>query len=305
MSDQMSLFPSKDLPEGKEPSRETETTPLDEMFSADRRYRSSRAYMDMLRFISRFPNYSAFNCFLLHTQNPSITFVATAGRWRKQFGRRPKIDARPLMILAPMSPVRFVYDVKDTEGDPVSPESLTLIDTTGRLPREVYNKTIHNCAVQGIAVRDVVSKNRYPGSAVPLTYDTRKQFHDLNLDAPMKYLILIEKDRALEDKYASLACELGHIFCGHLGIDGKAWWQDRRGTGETEAKIEAESVAFLASRRKGLVAGSEKYLSEYAQQDRKIPVFGLNGVLHSTHYIEEMGKTRWKTPRKKSRYQAE
>jgi hypothetical protein len=154
-------------------------------------------------------------------------------------------------------------------------------------------------------VRDVVLKNQDATGAIPLTYNVRKQFKNLYLDSRMKYLILLENEQTLEEKYSSLAHELGHIFCGHLGIDEKAWWQDRRGTGQVIAEIEAGSVAFLVCTRKGLFTSAEKYLAEYARQDCEMPVFGLNAVLNSIHYIEEMGKSRWKIPRKKSRYIAE
>jgi len=305
MSSQMSLFPSKDLPEEEEHTGEIKLSAIDEMFAASRRYRSSREYMELLQFIARFPKYSAFNCFLLYLQNPSMTYVATAGRWRKQFKRRLKADARPLVILAPMSPVRFLYDLKDTEGQPVSPDLLKPYDKTGRVRRAVYDKTLHNCAIHGIAARDVDLRHQYADSIIPLTYKTLKQFESLNLDSQMKYLILLERGHALEEKYSSLAYDLGHIFCGHLGIDDKAWWQDRRGTGQTQARIEAESVAFLVCRRKGLLENSGKFLSGYAQEDREIPAFSLNAVLYSAHYVEEMGKSRWRMPKKKSRYQSE
>jgi hypothetical protein len=305
MSGQMSLFPPEDLHEEKEPVYETEVSALDEMFAATRKYRSSQELMGLLRFISRFPNYSAFNCFLLHTQDPSISHVATAGRWRRQFNRRLKPNARPLVILAPMSPVRFVFDLKDTEGEPISPAMLKPVDTTERVQKDIFEKTLHNCVVHGIAVREVVLKNGDSGGAIPLTYNVQKQYKNLNLDSRMKYLILLENEQTLEEKYSSLAYELGHIFCGHLGIDDKAWWQDRRGTDQALAEIEAGSVAFLVCTRKGLVTIGGKYLAEYARQDCEMPVFGMTAVLNSVHYVEEMGRSRWKIPRKKSRYLGE
>ena len=305
MSGQMSLFPSQDLPEEKDSDREIDLNALDEMFAASRRYRSSLEYMELLRFISRFPNYSTFNCMLLHIQDPSISYVATAGKWRKQFKRRLKPDARPLVILAPMSPVRFVFDLKDTEGEPVPPSLLRPFDTTERIQKDIFDRTLHNCEVHGIAVRDVDLGHTDAGGAIPLTYNVQKQFKHLDLKSQMKYLVLLEESHTLEEKYASIAYELGHIFCGHLGIDDKAWWQDRRGTDQTLAEIEAESVAFLVCRRKGLLQNADKYLANYGRHDKEMPVFGLNAVLSSIHYIEEMGKSRWKRPKKKSRYLGE
>ncbi|MGD9326523.1 MAG: hypothetical protein PVG26_21070, partial [Desulfobacterales bacterium] len=63
-------------------------------------------------------------------------------------------------------------------------------------------------------------------------------------------------------------------------------------------EIEAGCVAYLVCRRKGLLTCSEKYLSNYVGANREMPVFSLNAVLQAVNYVEEMGKNRWKEPRK-------
>lgn len=93
--------------------RKQELCSLDEMFMSSRRYRSSREYLELLKFISRFRKYAPFNCALLHFQNPAISYVASASDWYRRFNRKPKRDARPLVILQPFGPVMFVYDVLD------------------------------------------------------------------------------------------------------------------------------------------------------------------------------------------------
>ncbi|MBW2437859.1 MAG: hypothetical protein JRF29_11305, partial [Deltaproteobacteria bacterium] len=125
----------------------TEANAIDEMFAADSRYRSSREFVRLLNFITRLPQYSAFNGFLLYTQNPALSHVATARTWSRKFGRHLKFNARPLIILAPMGPVRFVYDLNDTEGDPVLAERLKSYPATQRLQTRVIENTIHNCAL--------------------------------------------------------------------------------------------------------------------------------------------------------------
>jgi len=39
-----------------------------------------------------------------------------------RFGRALKEDARPMLILAPMHPVMLVYDLDQTEGEPLPKE---------------------------------------------------------------------------------------------------------------------------------------------------------------------------------------
>lgn len=74
MSQQMSLFPTKDGSEEKAALFEGDGNAIDEVFSAAHRFRSSREYLHMLQVIGRFPNYSAFNGFLLFIQNPELTY---------------------------------------------------------------------------------------------------------------------------------------------------------------------------------------------------------------------------------------
>ena len=224
--------------------------------------------------------------------------MATAGNWQKQFKRRPKASARALIILAPMSPVRFVYDIEDTEGEPVPPVLLKPFTTTDTLSKDVFEKTIHNGTFHGIMIREILINRQTHESAIPLTDDIRRQYPDLDLDSRMNYLILINRERRPEDKYAALVQELARIFCGHRGGDSKAWWQDRQQLKTHVKQIEAESVAYLVCRRKGLVSNAAKYLKEYQTQDRELPVLGFNGVLQAASYIEGMGKSKWKKPKK-------
>jgi hypothetical protein len=126
MSQQIKLFPDSRIPasemfgDDRLIDQDIELNAVDEIFSASHRLHNHKEYVNLLSFISRFPNYSPFNCFLLFVQNPTISYVATARTWNRKFRRRPKIDARPLVILAPMGPIRFVFDIKDTEGHPLA-----------------------------------------------------------------------------------------------------------------------------------------------------------------------------------------
>jgi hypothetical protein len=90
---------------------------LDQLFSLACQYRTSEAYRELMIFVSRFRFYAPYNAMLVHVQMPGATFVAPASRWRKDYWRRIKPDARPLVILQPMGPVMFVFDVSDTEPE--------------------------------------------------------------------------------------------------------------------------------------------------------------------------------------------
>jgi hypothetical protein len=93
-------------------------TALDELFMLARKYNSSEAYLELMRFIARFRFYSPFNAMLIHTQMPGAHFVCTALRWQRHFRREIKVGARPIVILQPMGPILFLFDASDTEPLP-------------------------------------------------------------------------------------------------------------------------------------------------------------------------------------------
>lgn len=307
MTKQLSLFPdsplnlSNILKDENLADLETIFNPVDEMFAASTRFRNNRCLIELLRFIARFPGYSAFNGLLLYTQNSSATCVATARSWKQKFGRRPKSEARPIIILAPMAPIRFVFDIQDTEGPPVPSTLLRPRETQPQLLNKIYTNTRHNCAVHGIAVHETTMDPGTTGTASRITPALRKQYQDLDLQNDTSYLILIDGTQPTEDRYSSLAHELGHIFCSHLGIDRHAWWPEREDLNINGEEIESDAAAYLVCERLGLKARSAKHLSNYIEVNHELPVFSLNAVLQSVGYLEDMGKSRWTEPKRRRR----
>ena len=308
MTQQLDLFPDRAVAsqnlrkEDPLMDQELEWNAVDELCRASKRYSHSQPYMELLQFISRFPNYSPFNCFLLHTQNPSLSYVATAKTWFRKFKRRPRFDAHPLVILAPMGPIRFVFDINDTEGYPVPAAMLQPARPKSAQLAKKFDNTVFNGTIQGISVVETHLDQAAGDTATIITPEMKKKYKDLNLSKDAHYLILLDKLHSQEDKYASLVYELGHIFCGHLGIDSNAWWSERRGLNVSGEALEAESVAFLNCQRLGLEQNAGNYMVDYIPRALQLPAFSLNAVLQAVSYIEDMGKSRWSKPKKRSRY---
>ena len=170
------------------------------------------------------------------------------------------------------------------------------------MPTGLYENTTHNCALHGILVREVMSGNQRNDTAVRMTPSVRKKQRDLNLPKDASYLVMIDPADAPDIKFARLVLELGHIFCGHLGIDKSAWWPERHNLSATQEEIEAESTAFLICRRQGLAGGGTNYLQSYQLTGQQIPIISLNAILQAVNYIEAMGRSRWRKPQKSSRY---
>jgi hypothetical protein len=179
--------------------------------------------MELLNFITKFRQYAPFNGLLLHIQNPDVTYVASASDWKWKFNRLPKRGTRSLVILQPFGPVMFVYDLQDTEGAPVPDALLKPFNTTGVLPEAVYERTLLNCSVHGIEIREDLKGLFGAGKAIRLTSIARDHYKELSLPPGTTYLILLNRNHSPEEKYSTLAHELGHIFCGHLGTDRLSW----------------------------------------------------------------------------------
>ncbi len=302
MSEQLNLFQPDELPVAPEeslPLLAAEAGALDELFRMNPRWRCRQDFFDLLRFVARFPQYSPFNGFLIHLQRPDAARVATARAWRQTLRRRPRPGARPILILAPMAPVIFLFELQDTEGDPVAAASPPAADThRDRLPARVLDHTLHNCEIQRIAVREPQALDPAAERAIRLTAAARKAHSGRNLEAAHRYLILVDPGRTAEEKYGSLALELSRIFCGHLGADAEAGWPDRADTAPEQAAIEAEAAAFLVCRRKGLEQLSERIA---AGEARDLPPLSLQAVFQAAGHIEGMGKQPWRRPPKKGR----
>jgi len=249
--------------------------------------------------MARFPNYSTFNGLLLYLQNPLATYVATARTWAHKYNRQPKRNAKPLVILAPMAPILFLFDIQDTEGTPVPSALLRPREIDGQQLGKFYATTLHNAAIHGISVYETALNSHEIDAASRITPAVRKKYQNLNLPKDTCYLIFIDKTLTLEDRYAALTHELGHIFCSHLGIDQHAWWPERGDLNVRGEKIEADSVAYLVCQRNGLRADSEHFLLQASEAHQEIPPFSMNAVTQAVSYIEDMGKHRWKAPKKR------
>jgi hypothetical protein len=282
---------------------------LDELFALTRQYRSSKAYWDLLQFIRRFRSYSPFNAMLAHIQMPGATFVAPPHRWLSYYRRRIKAGGRPLVILQPMGPVMFVFDVSDTEPEkdapPLPPEVERPFEVRrGKVTGE-YERTVENARRDGVAVieRDAGSQNagsiRWANPGKILQILVKLKPGPLYEPVPLHFEVLLNNRHSLAAKYATIVHELGHLYCGHIGTPNEKWWQDRRGYDHAVQEFEAESVCYLVCERLGIDNPSAEYLSNYLDKNKNgdvLPI-SLERVMASAGLIEQMGRERLK-PRK-------
>ena len=243
---------------------------------------------------------------------PGACFVAPSYRWKKEYGRSIKPNANPIVILQPMGPVMFVFDVADTEPGPDAIPIPLDVENPFAVKKGFIgaglHRTIENAKRDGIRILKqnagsqlagsirVTNNNDLPHLQFYIGKDTdgREKY----LEVPVRYEMLYNGNLTNEAAYMTIAHELAHLYCGHLGTPNRKWWPDRRGLHLATREFEAESVANLVCERFGIQAASETYLSGYLEQDRQIPKISLECVMKAAGLIEDMGEKRLK-PRKK------
>jgi hypothetical protein len=280
---------------------------LDELFRLTHQYNSTKAYDELLKFMRRFRFYAPYNAMLIHIQMPGAKFVAPPHRWLDKYGQRIKPGAHPLVILQPMGPVMFVFDVSDTEPLPDAPplpaEVVAPFDVCGGKIGDQLERTIENAKRDGIRVslRDAGSQ-----SAGQIAFATDNVWLEVVarllpkrevVEVPLRYELLLNRMHSREARYATLVHELAHLYCGHLGTPNEKWWPNRSRLSTAVYEFEAESVCYLVCGRAGIDNPSDKYLAGYLDQNRLVPEISLECVMMVSGLIEKMGSERLK-PRK-------
>ena len=283
---------------------------LDELFSMTRRYRSSESYWQLLQFIARFHFYSPYNAMLVHIQMPGSTYVAPAHRWLRDFRRTIRPDARPLLILQPMGPVMFVFDVVDT----VPAKDALPLPRGVEKPFEVVrgqvgyklDMTIENAKRDGIQFLLRKEGSQSAGSIrieKALGGSQRFPSHrhpDGTIDyvsVPITYNVLVNEELSREAQYTTFVHELAHLYCGHLGTPNKKWWPNRIGLSKQVVEFEAESVTYLVCERIGIISPSVEYLSGFVKQNGEVPPISMECIMKAAGLVEQMGKS-WLRVRK-------
>ncbi len=284
---------------------------LDDLFISAHRYRSSLEFKQLIEFVARFRFYSPYNAMLIYIQKPGARFVCPAYRWEGQFGRKIKPEANPLIILQPMGPVMFVFDVSDTEPGPLALPLPSFVENpfgvrSGKIGPEL-ERTIENAKRDGV---EIITKKEGSQLAGFIMAVSEKDFKTLLFRIgkdqngfpiyqriPVRYCLLLNENLSRESHYATLTHELGHLYCGHLGTPNRKWWPDRSHPEKKVREFEAEAVSFLVCSRKDITNPSDRYLSGYLDHHDEIPPISPEAIMKAAGLIEQMGTTRMK-PRK-------
>jgi hypothetical protein len=260
------------------PGREVVST-IDTLLRQSKLYRSSDEFRELLDFMSLFRDYAPYNNMLVRVQNPSCSFYATAKDWQARFRRNIKEDARPMLILAPMSPVMLVYDLDQTEGPPLPAELTQFAHFNGEWEDEWLTRLVGNAGGYRIRVGFKPLSSTLGGFATidraSGDWKMRIAIHD-ELDGPSRFGVLCH--------------ELAHILLGHLGTDKDHWWPGRSNLDRATVEVEAESVAYIVTSRLGLSGASAAYVSRHLKDGRVPAGVSMDFIAKVAGQIERMAR---------------
>jgi antirestriction protein ArdC len=223
--------------------------------------RSSEEFKEMLKFFSKFHNYSLNNQILIQLQKSGATHVAGYKKWQK-LGRQVQKGEKGIKILAPMTfkkkveeenengeivekekkvmyfrPVA-VFDISQTDGDPIPRIDLSLKDKFGKIMQpllkfadkrsiEVEFKTVEE---------DLILTNAYHG------YSSGG------------YIAVKTTDRNKTEQASCLVHELAHELLHK---------ENKEELTKEIKELEAEAVAFIVMDHYSVELKSSKYLALY------------------------------------------
>jgi hypothetical protein len=259
---------------------------LDQLLRESNLYHSSKDYLALLDFINRMPNIAPFNAMLLQIQKPGLRFAATAHDWDRLFGRKPKQDARPLIILWPFGPVALVYDKMDTEGNEL-PKDVAAFYATGPIDEQRILAFKNQLSRKCIHWSDFDGGDNAAGS-IQAKYGKRQLDNAQQEYFIHSYELRININHSSAVRFATLIHELGHMFLGHLGYDKKMKISDRSNLSLCQKELEAESVSYLVCTRSHIESRSKTYLAKFVKNETNINDLDIYQVMRVAGQVEAL-----------------
>lgn len=217
------------------------------------RYSSLTALLDD---VGGMTQYRLFNAFLALLQRPGSRYLLPAHRWEDEYRRLIRPNESPIVLLVPHGPLMFLYDVSQTEATPASrplsnefrnPFAMQDAHDAG----EKLALLVDN--VKGDGVRLLPAGRGLGKAGCIWTYDggvsqAVAYRNGSRAQVRVRYESLYNANYSSTEQLATVAHELGHLYCGHIGGHNPEWWVRRR-LSEDVMEMEAESVARIVFRR--------------------------------------------------------
>lgn len=102
------------------------------------------------------------------------------------------------------------------------------------------------------------------------------------------YRMFINRNHAPPLRFVTLIHELAHLFLGHLGADKHLGIPDRKRPDYRWRELEAESVAFIVCKRRGVSSSSERYLRNFVDQQTTVDDLDIYQVVRAAGRVESL-----------------
>jgi hypothetical protein len=191
-------------------------------------------FVEALDFTTTFRRLSVWNAHMARIQRPGAKVIATQHEWQRE-KRYVLPDAVPIMILWPFSPIKYVYEIADTgppleqdpERDPFAVEGefrpACLSKLMASLRKQKHFKVRIEARRQGrnkagsAAGQGVLWNLQTAAIISHLAEQNASTQSEIAKQVIPVFRITINDRLEPAEQFVTLAHELAHIFCGHLG----------------------------------------------------------------------------------------
>jgi hypothetical protein len=264
--------------------------------------------LDRIAMLCFATGYSPFNALLMLLQRPAATHVLPAHQWQERYGFVIRPGEQPMVLLQPGGPLMFLLDVSQVEpgagalplpvhlSNPYAMADVPDVDTA-------FHWIVENAKFDGVRVTPAPLGIGFAGCVSPsqsgatqrVTVRMRPQpeAHDV----PVRFDVELNRSYSPTEKLATIAHELGHVYCGHLGADRDEHWKDRRPLDRDIRELEAESVARVVFASLSPGARLPDHLSQYFAEEPDLAGASLEAVLKAAGRVLGIANgwgPRWK-----------
>lgn len=257
------------------------------VFDAATRPHSAAELKEFGRALARMPRLGAYNAWLVQVQRPGSAFVDTEEGWAKR-GRRVKPMAHRLITLRPFGPVEFVYELADTEGEPVPERFAHPFAAEGSVTEEGYRWFVRRLGQLSI-VYDERQQGSQLAAHVTVHDVVERETRDGRVRPLVRYAVTVNSLLGPNEKFRALIHEVGHVQCGHLIVPMEMRIRQRPGLSEESKELEAECVAWLLCRRLGVRYDPSEHLRSVLDGARQLPPVDLERISRAVNEVEKLG----------------
>lgn len=167
----------------------------------------------------------------------------------------------------------------DTQGDALPEDVAQTFHAMGPITEADMQEAIRVLANRGIHVKQIDSGDANAGkNKVEWRSTAKKERPD--------YQIRLNKHHDRNVQFMTLVHELGHLYLGHLGPDKYLSIDQRPKIDHRQAELEAESLAYLVCKRRGVESKSESYLADYATRNVTVGSFDFYLLTKAAGQVE-------------------